>query len=224
MDGANKPGAEALDFLEGGRALGPNNSSLKPNPCCNRFSSRPGNFLKLQVIGRTRGQKRDILLPFSVRRRPRRAILRDISTLQRFASGRDYLPSPSSLLQRRWSSGLAAQEAGQAADFLSPPSSTLSSTFQSLASPGVTQQPSGPISASTPHAARRHRHQPFPRPWLLPAGPCGMPSNLAWDFPSGAGYRAFGSMAEELNLCAGWSEGAFPGQPAGALWLLSCAQ
>jgi hypothetical protein len=100
MDGANKPGAEALDFLEGGRALGPNNSSLKPNPCCNRFSSRPGNFLKLQVIGRTRGQKRDILLPFSVRRRPRRAILRDISMLQRFASGRDYLPSPSSLLQR----------------------------------------------------------------------------------------------------------------------------
>ena len=39
------------------------------------------------------------MLPFSVGRRPRGAILRDISMLQRFASGRDYLPSPSNLLQ-----------------------------------------------------------------------------------------------------------------------------
>ncbi|OCK97110.1 uncharacterized protein K441DRAFT_694679 [Cenococcum geophilum 1.58] len=68
------------------------------------------------------------------------------------------------------------------------------------------------------HTARSTQAQAptFSKAMVLPAGPCGIPSNLAWDFPSSAGYRAFGSMAEELNLCAGWSESAFPGQPAAA--------
>lgn len=122
--------------------------------------------------------------------------------------------------QAWWSSGLAAQEAGQAADFLQHPLHHFPIPCKSRSNP-ATQW-----AHFSRHTARSTQAQAptFSKAMAPPRRPMWHALKFSMGFPVWCGYRAFGSMAEELNLCAGWSEGAFPGQPAGALWLLSCAQ